>query len=466
MRERTIVTAIISLLFFTSSLVSYAGAPVQLTVEGDRIVLCLAKSEGQSFRVWYTKNPMKVIVDCEQSFQGMDPIQTVNDAALRAVRYSEQDGGARLVLDFNYQLPPPVWEENDEMFVVTITKEFVESSERLVTPGVRYGHQRRGSAAGPNIVNYLEIDLLNEDIEVKVVLAQDRVTGREHVSSMAYRAEAIAAVNGAYFAADGRPLGLLVIDGVLVSEPYAERTAIGLGSQIVMMDSVGFQGEIGLPDGSRASITGMNRPRLENDLILYTSHYGETTKTNVYGLDVSVVDGVVQSIQAGDVQIPRDGLVLSGHGTAKQILSQLEVGDRIDLVTLLQPDWRQFGAEQIIGGGPRLVRDGLVWITGEEEQFRKDILVGRAPRTALGITADNKLLLVTVNGRQPNISVGMTLKELATLLIELGAVQAMNLDGGGSTTMVIRDLVLNLPSDGVERPVSNAIVVIAPESRR
>lgn len=74
-------------------------------------------------------------------------------------------------------------------------------------------------------------------------------------------------------------------------------------------------------------------------------------------------------------------------------------------------------------------------------------------------------MIVTVNGRQPGVSVGMTLEELAELMIELGAVDAMNLDGGGSTTMVIRDRVLNIPSDGTERPVSNAIVIITPESR-
>ena len=220
MRQRTIVIAIIGLLFFTVSPAYSAQAPVDLTVQGERVVLRLRKSEGQSFRVWYTKNPMKVAIDCKEGIPGMTPMQTIQDAALRALRYSEHEGGARLVLDFNYQLPPPVWEEDDEALVVYITKEFVESSERLVTPGVRYGHQRRGSMSGPNIVNYLEIDLLNQELEVKVVLAQDKVFGREDVSSMAYRSEAIAAVNGAFFATDGRPLGLLVVDGQIVSEPF------------------------------------------------------------------------------------------------------------------------------------------------------------------------------------------------------------------------------------------------------
>ena len=167
MRQRTIMIAIIGLLVFTVSSAYSAQAPIELMVQGEGVVLRLLKSEGQSFRVWYTKNPMKVIVDCEEGIPGMTPMQTIQDTALRALRYSEQDGGARLVLDFNYQLPPPVWEEDDEALVVYITKEFVESSERLVTPGVRYGHQRRGSLGGPNIVNYLEIDLLNQELEVR-----------------------------------------------------------------------------------------------------------------------------------------------------------------------------------------------------------------------------------------------------------------------------------------------------------
>jgi exopolysaccharide biosynthesis protein len=141
-------------------------------------------------------------------------------------------------------------------------------------------------------------------------------------------------------------------------------------------------------------------------------------------------------------------------------LAKLSVGDSVEVNFTLSPAWDDLGITQIIGGGPRLVRDGELYITGKEERFQDDILVGRAPRTAIGITADQKLLLVTVNGRQPNVSVGMTLTELGTLLIELGAQQAMNLDGGGSTTMVVRNLVLNLPSDGKERPVGNAIVVV------
>ncbi len=86
----------------------------------------------------------------------------------------------------------------------------------------------------------------------------------------------------------------------------------------------------------------------------------------------------------------------------------------------------------------------------------------RHPRTALARLESGKILLVTVDGRQPGISVGMSLQALAELLLEFGAVDAINLDGGGSTTMVVHNKIVNKPSDQTgERPVSDAILVFS-----
>jgi exopolysaccharide biosynthesis protein len=109
-----------------------------------------------------------------------------------------------------------------------------------------------------------------------------------------------------------------------------------------------------------------------------------------------------------------------------------------------------------VGGGPRLVLRSAVAIGAEG--FRHTPV--RHPRTAFAVTDRGTYLLVTLDGRQ-TASVGMRLDELATELIALGAVEAMNLDGGGSTTMVVRDAVRNSPSDGRERPVSDAILVFS-----
>lgn len=452
-------TAVLVLIFASFVLVNTASAQT-VTLFSESIVLTLPKSPGQVYAVSYTTNPMKVVVDSNFPIPEFPPSHPVSDVALKEIRYSEGAEGSRLVLDFHYQVPTGVVAEGEGFFQLDIPKTFVNTTRRMVEPGVVYGHQRRADSFGPNVVNYLEIDLWY-GFEVKLALAQNRIFGSEKVSAIAKRQEAIAAVNGAFFASTGRPLGIFMIDGELISEPYANRTALGVGPRLAVMDQVSFEGKVFLEDDFLlTSIDGLNRPRLQDELIVYTKHHGTKTNTNAYGYEVVVVDGVVDQIQQGNSTIPPDGLVLSAHGVQREFLAKLKVGDPVEVTFSLSPSWDALGVTQIIGGGPRLVRDGELHITGEEERFRDDVLVGRAPRTAIGITDDGKLLLVTVNGRQPNISVGMTLSELGNLLLELGALQAMNLDGGGSTTMVIRNLVLNLPSDGKERPVGDAIVVV------
>ncbi len=449
------------ILTFILGAFTFVASAQTVSLMPESIAVVLPKAPGQAYEVSYTTSPMKAIIDSNLPMPGFPPSQRIDDVALREIRYSEAAQGSRLVLDFNYQIPEGAVTEDGDFFQLQIPKTFVNTSRRIVEPGVFYGHQRRADSFGPNVVNYLEIDL-RYPYDVKLVLAQDRIFGSERVTSMAERTGAIAAVNGAFFASTGRPLGVFMIDGELISEPYAHRTALGLGPRLAVMEQVDFRGEVLLQDGSvLTDIQGLNRPRLQDELIVYNKHHGTKTNTNACGHEVVVVDGVVVEVGQGNSTIPPDGLVLSGHGAQREPLTKLKVGDRLAVNIVLDPAWDDLGVTQIIGGGPRLVRDGRIEITGEEERFQADILVGRAPRTAIGITGDQKLLLVTVNGRQPNISVGMTLHELGNLLLELGALQAMNLDGGGSTTMVIRNLVLNLPSDGKERPVGNSIVVIA-----
>lgn len=439
-------------------------------VQPEQIGVAVSVPPETDYRVWYTTNPMKVIIDLEHFYPELLGRKDFNDLALKTIRIDPGPSniGTRIVLDFNYLLPTPVWRFEHNLLTVQIDTIYTQSTVRTISPGIRYGHQRRGLAAGPLIVNYLEIDLSDPEIEVKSVLAQDQVYGREYVSRMAMQNNAIAAVNGLFFAPDGRPLGLIVIDGRVISEPYANRTAIGFKPGETIIGTVGFSGRVtNLSNGQSIPLSGINRPRSTDEVIIYTADHGVTSRTNEFGVDLIVIDQEIVEICEGNALIPEAGVVISGHGTARDfLLENFAVGDRLEWAITLEPDWLAEGFVDLIGGGPRLVENGRINITGELERFQPDVLYSRAPRTALGVTKDNKLLLVTVNGRQPGISVGMTLTELAELMLELGAINAMNLDGGGSTTMVIRNQVLNLPSDGIERPVSNGIMIINPESRK
>ncbi len=107
----------------------------------------------------------------------------------------------------------------------------------------------------------------------------------------------------------------------------------------------------------------------------------------------------------------------------------------------------------VVGGGPILMRDGN----------RLDICglsCGAHPRTGVGVKANGRILLVVIDGRQPGWSKGVTLLQFARIMDDLGAVTAMNLDGGGSSEMVVEDKVVNRPSDGQERHITNAILVL------
>src|SRR5438132_786050 len=217
---------------------------------------------------------------------------------------------------------------------------------------------------------------------------------------------------------------------------------------------------------------GFNRPRGENELIIFTPEFHRTTLTNPDWLELIVRRGrvVERRDHEGSSVIPADGFVVSTSGSARQwALDNLPSGARLKVEVTLTPVeseqaslWKQ--AASIIGGGPQLIKDGHVEITNTAEKILPSFVSDGHPRTAIAKLKSGQILLVTVDGRQPGESIGMSLTMLAGLLLEFGASDAINLDGGGSTTMVIRNKIINKPSDATgERPVSEAILVFSQE---
>ncbi|MDQ7843712.1 MAG: phosphodiester glycosidase family protein [Armatimonadota bacterium] len=291
---------------------------------------------------------------------------------------------------------------------------------------------------------------------------------RQRVSEIARRTGALAAANGGYFSAAGDPLGCLMIDGEWVSEPDVRRSCAGITAEgTVLFDRLHAE-FTALAGEASARIDGLNRERRADELILYRPIYDASTRTNAFGAEAVVSNGVVVSVadQRGNSPIPRDGFVLSGHGRARQwILRALAPGLPVVVQTVLVPRGADSRWQQIVhavGGGPRLLSGGE-WTPPED--FPAALTDRRHPRTAIGVLADGRILLLVVDGRQPTHSLGMTLPELAIALRRLGAVEAMNLDGGGSSTLVVGHRVVNQPSDETgERPVAVALLVLGPQA--
>lgn len=330
-------------------------------------------------------------------------------------------------------------------------------------PAVEEGEGLEFLLYNENGVQAFAVIAAHEQYNLRPIIAKDHILGRSTVSQMAGNLNDIATINAGYFNADGSLIGITKIDGVIVSSDYFNRSAIGINSDgTTIFGRIKYHGTVTYNDAT-IEISGLNCARGANRLIVYNEFFGNTTGTNNFGVEIIEHDGIITDIQRGKGNniIPHEGHVISAHGTAAEIFANAQIGDEILFEeSILSEDADFNSAPYVLGAGPRLVRDGEILVTALEEDFPPDIRMGRAPRSAVGVTKYGDYFFAVVDGRQAH-SRGCTLEEWATILIDkFGAFQAINLDGGGSTELVVKDKLVNSPSDGRERPVGSGLTIL------
>lgn len=365
---------------------------------------------------------------------------------------------ARYFLSVVFLVSTCYWTTRSQVFYDTV-------SVRSVGPGMT--HYLIIAPAVPWNINVLKVDLKNPYLSVETVKANDRLAGREIISSMAARKsslghEAIGAINGDFYSGDGSPTNIQISRGEILLRPVS-RPALGFSADNTPMIDVVSMSISVLVEDTVVTVQGVNTTRQTDQLILFNSYRGTTTGTNEFGTEAMIrpvfswisndsVVCVVESVQVrvGNMTIPKGWAVLSGHGVSESnIMSRVQPGDTVRLYQNIAPGLKKL--KEMIGGSERIIHNGTNVGAWPE----------RHPRTAVAFSQDSTtLFLVTVDGRQA-FSAGMTLTEMGEFLLDLGIYQAINLDGGGSTTMVIRDSVMNSPSDGGQRAVSNGLLVIS-----
>lgn len=361
---------------------------------------------------------------------------------------------------------------------------------RELAPGVRLT-QEVITAPAPLVVTAVTVDVVNPSVSVKAAIGQDTVytddalKGREKISTMAARKGALVAVNSDFFpfgdVPTGDPLNVCVIDGELISEPAGNRAVMGvLSNRAVFFDTPRLDAKLTFARGVSRQIDGINRVRDTNQVILYTAACGLTTQNKFKATDlictsqdlpVRIGKPIALTItevklDAINTPIPKDGVVVSGGGPAASFLNaNAKVGDVITVQFNIKSascyDWTMI--DQAVGGGPWILKDGKEFIDLEAEGMGASFSKTKHPRTAVGTTAEGRLMLVTVDGRQ-TISEGISLPDLSALMKRLGCVNAINLDGGGSTTMAVKGLIANSISGSDERAVANGFLVFAPQA--
>ena len=301
------------------------------------------------------------------------------------------------------------------------------------------------------------VELDSRIYTLRPALARGIVPGRQALSGIVRNTGAYAAVNASYFALNGDILGVTKIDGLVAGTTYFTRSAFGImpdGSPV--FGKVAYSGLVTIGDVT-LPVSGVDAERGKDNLIIYNKHYGNSTRTNEYGTEYVIQNDMVTDIGTGNTPIPANGVVVSVHGAAQKAFEGAQIGDKAIIYETLGKPWDD--AAQIVGAGPRLLANGRVNVTVAEEEFPGDIRYGRAPRSAVGVTSDGNFILAAVDGRQA-VSRGCTLTEWAEFLKSFGVVDAINLDGGGSTEIISYGEILNFPSDGGERPVGSAIIAV------
>ncbi len=321
--------------------------------------------------------------------------------------------------------------------------------------GIIHVKTKRWINGKPIKVNIVEINpKANSKLQIKPKTASTILNKKANIRNIAKEENSIIAINGGYFKPQtGVPLGALMIDKNVLTGPIYNRVALGINNDgTFSMDKSDINIEI---KGKKAQIKAdnINQPRmLSTYTIVYTEKWGKMTPpAPKYGMSIAIKDSTILNYNYGSIEIPKGGFAIVGP---KQNIEKL-LGDKKIKMDINFPE--SFNkSEHIIAGGPYLVKNGQMYVDIKEQKF--GAINGKNPRTAIGYTKNNEIIIITIDGREET-SVGMTLWETSKLMKDLGCEFAMNLDGGGSSVMYVNGKIENSPPYKEGIAISNAIVV-------
>jgi hypothetical protein len=371
----------------------------------------------------------------------------------------------------------------------------VTTEQFQVSTGVKYKQNDEVINTRNQSIRTMEVNLLDPftRLDLYVPNPLNSLSTTSAYAKVAHKEgnRVVGAINGQLFNFSSRMTDYLIsYNNVLVNaggiptgkDQYVnEPIAFGIDSQgKALIDSFNLGLNV-THAGVTNSITSINRVRNNDQLLLYTPERGTTTDTNQYGYEViftgasknrnlafgDVITGTVSAIRRYNdptpTTIPEDGFVLSAHGEKMQILTAMNPGDKVEISIQIDDKWKN--SKYMFVSGPRLVDNGTVSLSMDPNSSKA---TERTARTAIAVDqTGTKVFMVTVDGKQTGYSSGMNLTEFAEYLVKLGAYKALNLDGGGSTTMLTRRYgndratLINRLYEGSERGVHTTLQAIS-----
>lgn len=342
-----------------------------------------------------------------------------------------------------------------------------------ITPEIKYFKYIYNEA--PWSINVAEVNLSTGGISVSAVKSNELASGgREKLSSMAERKgeNVVAGINGDFFQPSGEVVSNHIFDGMIVKGIKSRKSQIAFSSSNEpFIDIFEFLGFINKNNTDTLPIHAVNFQIGTDSIVIYNKFWNAPFKNSsdlmtlsLKALDSIVINRAFRVVINNSFEYAKSSneLILAASGKYAKIFKNL-IAESDTLMMSFAFNHSPETIKELVGGLPQILDDSIIVvdsrlsIEGASEKFS----VTRHPRTAIGYNKDkSKLYLVTVDGRQKS-SAGMTLKELSEFMLYIGCYDALNLDGGGSTTMIIKDKIVNSPSDLFgERKIGNGLLIL------
>lgn len=363
----------------------------------------------------------------------------------------------------------------------------IKTEEKEIDKGII--HKKIINEEDTLIINILKIDFTNKDYSLIAIKAGSTLRAREKTSEMvnAFNDSSfkiIAAINADFFEADGEVVNNMISSGEYVKAikfsdkkfvPFTSTQFAVTEDKKLLMEQFVFRGDLFLPDGTVENIVRINSNADSNSITLYNSYEGNITPavpSNWYNLEFKLepfksygdtLRFIIKELNSeGSSEISGNYFILTANNRYAYYLERkIKEDDTISIVLKMDPDYGKIYT--LTGGWPRIVENGENVIAKESlvEGISQSFSETKHPRTGVGFSKDSATVyFITVDGRQKQ-SRGMSLTEFADFMIKEGVYQGLNLDGGGSTTMVVDGELVNNPSDVTgERAVANCLAVV------
>jgi hypothetical protein len=364
------------------------------------------------------------------------------------------------------------------VFIFSLFAMLLPAGAMAKTPidGLRYS---KTTTPLKQTIHILEID--PNKLNIVPAHAKEKALGRETVSAIAKRYKAIAAINGGFFKSgewvDGLPAGILKIHGQWYGVAYRARGAIGWSNQLhtTLVDRIQTKTNVYL-NHRKFPVHAVNQPGIANKSILYTDAYGPTTDSLPNSTNIVIQNNRIIDIKSsGKIAIPKGGYVFAIGANAQYPHHPVNISNlatvNIEIIPYFAKKehylaWQM--VENVLGGSPLLLYHGKIVQDHSMERLRSPFVIDRYARTAVGILSNGHWIFAVVEQSALTGSPGMTIAELASFMKDLKCEYALNLDGGGSSTLYVNNAVINHPDGDDEddyvwsalRPVSDAILIL------